>query len=490
MKKIITLLFIATITNSFGQWINGDIAKDFTLSDKFGNLHNLYSQLNSGKPVLLDFSFPACRYCYDDCVEGTLSNNNAAYGIEGSNQIRTYLVDVLGGALSIPNLNGFDTTNQNLSRGDFANYANYPLLNQGSDYGDSMKIVGCPTYILVCPDKRAYQINDAMIVSEAQNRCGCSLSKTLNKVRIYTPELTTCSGFNRINVYGHLINTGSNNITSARVKLMVNNTLLKSKNLTFTGTNTTQSTMDLIEFNFDSVLINQPLGHYGKGPYKIIVDMINGVNLTTPFEKILKITKIAKSTMALSLGVELKTDAFASQTEWVIYNSKGNIVNQNQSLTNNVTTNTPILLQNNECYTIRIKDSKGNGINTNGFLKVKTPTNIELCNLKYGNYNYENFGYDAFSSFAVGNLPTLIFTNNINELSKLVIYPNPVLDKFRIETSVKVTLNIIDLSGKVVKEFKAIDNSNLLDITELASGCYIAKINSESDTHYFKLIKK
>lgn len=275
---------------------------------------------------------------------------------------------------------------------------------------------------------------------------------------------------------------------------MLNNTVLKSQTINYTGTNNTQATMSLAEFKFDSVLINQPIGLYGKGPYKVIVDMVNGINLTTPFEKIVKITRTQALTSASSLSVQLRTDAFSTQNSWVIYNSKGNVVHQNPAITNNNTITTVISLANNECYTIRLKDTKGNGIGVGsslnfGFVKVLTPSNTMLCNLKYSGFNYENFGYDVMSSFQVGSLTSLSNLDG-NILPKLSIYPNPTNDKFKVDSEQELTINLMDVTGKKVKEFRNVDKTKWLDISDLEAGCYFAEVNEGENFQPIKIIKK
>ncbi len=492
MKKISLLFLMACTGNSFGQWTDGNKIANFTLNDVKGNSHNLYSVLDSGKVVLLDFFFPACAPCWDGMVQHKLKDVVAEYGKNGSNQLRTFGLNIWGtvnsGNVAIPNINGVDITNQNFVRGDFEYTTNYPILPLGAAFGDSAKVQYAPTYMLVCPDKKAYESYYYNLETDALSKCNVSLTKAPNNVRIYVPELSTCSGFDRINIYGHLRNTGSNNITSARVKLMVNNTLLDTQNLTYSGTNNTSSTMGLTEFKFDNVLINQPLNTYGKGPYKIVVDMINGTNLATPIEKIIKIKTTNATTSSPNINIELKTDASSAQTSWFIYNSTGAIVAQNPGLTNNTTTNTAITMSGDGCYTVRLKDSGGDGSNNGDYLKVKTSSNTVLGNLNYGSFDYENFGYDVFYSFKVNA------TSSISDLStvtnKVTIYPNPTTDKFRLETSEKVCVDIVDLLGKTVRTVKDVDNTRWIDISDLKTGCYLAKITNTQSSQLIKIIKE
>ena len=490
MKKILLLTLLFSI-NTFGQFTDGATIPNFVLNDLNGNQVNLYSLLDQGKIVMLDFFFPACRPCWDSTIMHSVNDISSKYGELGSNQIKVYGINVWGegdgtvaGNLAAPNINGVDASNQNFSRGDFEYFANYKFIPQGSDYGNLVNIIECPTYLLVGPDRKAYNVNYDDIEYDSENYFGITLTKIPNNVRIYIPEITTCATSNTVNIFAQLRNTGTNNVTSARVKLMVNNTLLGTQNLTFTGVNNTDSTIGLNEFSFKNVVIDQPLGTYGKGPYKLVVDMINGVTLSTPIEKVIKITKEDTTSSTSNLVVELQTDFYASDTSWVIYNSNGDVVAQNQSLQNVTTTNQNIALQSNSCYTIRLKDTSGDGIDP-GYLKLKTAANSILFDLTMGDYDYENFGYDKFHSFSTSALS--VNENAINQQTYL--YPNPAVDKFYLTSADKVSLEISDVCGKLLKTYNNIDKSNPIDISGLEDGVYFVSIINDTESRTIKLMK-
>jgi len=69
MKKI--LIFIAFLgftylgNAQFNNYSNGDIVNDFTVTDVYGNTHNLYEYTAAGKYVYLDFFFASCGGCKD-----------------------------------------------------------------------------------------------------------------------------------------------------------------------------------------------------------------------------------------------------------------------------------------------------------------------------------------------------------------------------------------------------------------------------------------
>ena len=89
MKQFFSLMAAAMISfGAFAQLPDGSIAPDFTATDIYGVEHNLYSYLDSGYQVILDFSATWCGPCWSYHTSGVFSDLNATYGPAGSNEIR------------------------------------------------------------------------------------------------------------------------------------------------------------------------------------------------------------------------------------------------------------------------------------------------------------------------------------------------------------------------------------------------------------------
>jgi thiol-disulfide isomerase/thioredoxin len=67
MKKVVILILLTSISYhskaQFNNYNNGDLVNDFTVTDVYGNVHNLYSYTASGKYVYLDFFYSICGGC-------------------------------------------------------------------------------------------------------------------------------------------------------------------------------------------------------------------------------------------------------------------------------------------------------------------------------------------------------------------------------------------------------------------------------------------
>lgn len=73
-----------------------------------------------------------------------------------------------------------------------------------------------------------------------------------------------------------------------------------------------------------------------------------------------------------------------------------------------------------------------------------------------------------------------------NSLKNIYIYPNPVIDKFELN-SLNEEVSIYSLEGRFIKKFNHYETK--FNITELKEGVYILKIKNQKSFTYIKLIK-
>ena len=94
---------------------------------------------------------------------------------------------------------------------------------------------------------------------------------------------------------------------------------------------------------------------------------------------------------------------------------------------------------------------------------------------------------DAFQGPSITTLSTDDF--ELNNTS-IIAYPNPVINSFQLKSSNVnniETVKLYSITGKLLKTFSAEDN---YDISDLATGIYIANVKSESGSKIFKIVKK
>ena len=81
----------------------------------------------------------------------------------------------------------------------------------------------------------------------------------------------------------------------------------------------------------------------------------------------------------------------------------------------------------------------------------------------------------------------------LSEVNKTTIqvYPNPVVDFLSINTKERIkVVTITDITGKLISNVKFNSKENKVDFSDLASGVYIVKIETEKGIKSFKVIKK
>ena len=70
MKQLLVILALGLSTIGFSQIPNGSVAPDFSITDREGEEHNLYSYLDSGYAVIIDFSATWCGPCWNYHTSG------------------------------------------------------------------------------------------------------------------------------------------------------------------------------------------------------------------------------------------------------------------------------------------------------------------------------------------------------------------------------------------------------------------------------------
>jgi len=167
MKKLITILLFTlfTLNNTQAQLPDGSVAPDFTFNDLNGVSHTLYSYLDSGYTVFVDFSAVWCPPCWGYHSSGALENLYANHGPAGMPHVNASTTDdvmvifVEGDENDLVCLEGTGCNTQ----GDWVTGTHFPIMCTGNDANgnpmnstnptNSYAISGWPTIYMICPDR-------------------------------------------------------------------------------------------------------------------------------------------------------------------------------------------------------------------------------------------------------------------------------------------------------------------------------------------------
>ena len=155
-------------------------------------------------------------------------------------------------------------------------------------------------------------------------------------------------------------------------------------------------------------------------------------------------------------------------------------------------------------YTITMKNGTVNcTVNGTTGSQTYTPdiwTLTDAYYFKAGNYLQYNpnsvsppdptviYGQNQFYKLSLIKVTTDV--QSVSELNDVNIYPNPAKDRIEIYgSSIKSTINlqIFDLNGKLAKQINTSENQKI-DVSGLANGVYLAKINTSNGTKTVKLL--
>lgn len=150
MKKMLTAMSFGLVFSTSMAQV-GQVAPDFTITDINGTTHHLYSYLNAGKPVVIDYFATWCGPCWFVHTETLLDELSAEYGPTGTNEV-VFIMYEGDASTTDADLHGTGSNTQ----GDWVTDNPIPLVNESSlslPYTPYAPI-GFPTISLICPSDK------------------------------------------------------------------------------------------------------------------------------------------------------------------------------------------------------------------------------------------------------------------------------------------------------------------------------------------------
>ncbi len=193
------------------------------------------------------------------------------------------------------------------------------------------------------------------------------------------------------------------------------------------------------------------------------------------------------------LKVTLLTDNYSSETYMEVLSSNGTVVwfQGNESfagtygtnntpgptdptspLLDNTTYNWDVPLSLNDCYTFKIYDYYGDGLD--GFMADGSLSLANHNNINFYTLSIPNFGSELAIVFKNNSAIGLVESEN----QELNVFPNPANDLLFINLpSSAKQISIVDIYGKLIYSEPALLESHELKISSLASGTYWLKVD-------------
>lgn len=482
MKKTLLSFFaLFASISAFSQLAAGSQAPDFTATDINGNTHTLSSYLAQGKTVIIDISATWCGPCWNYHNSHALEDLYNSYGPGGSNEVVVLFVEG-DGSTTLADLHGTGTNTQ----GDWTAGTPYPIIDSAA-IANLYEITYFPTVYRICPSGIVTEIGSASAASirtGINNNCGATLTGVQNQVEAYDNTIGICQTAGTGTAAVKLRNLGSNSITAAVVNIKENGTVVATKNFAGTFNQFTNKTItfDPMAFNQGSTYTFEVASANGNPMYN---GTLSASDLTTEFS----------TDTTQNIEVRVYTDNWPTEISWNIKNSAGVTVasggpyvgdanNGGGADANTTKIHSVALPTVDECYTINLIDSYGDGWGLGN-----TPHGMEIFadGTSVLNIPVDNFGGALAKQNALRTVATM--GTDMFAANKPKIYPNPSTGIVSFEHENIASIEVVDLTGKVLVS-KTENITNSLDLTNLNDGVYFVKINSNNKIVTEKIIIK
>ena len=475
-------MLFAALTFGFtamAQLPDGSTAPDFTATDINGVEWNLYTLLDEGKTVILDFSATWCGPCWSYHEAHVLADLHTTFGPDGSNDLMVFYLE------------SDDTTTQadlegtgGGTQGDWITGTPYPIIDNASNIFDDYSNTYYPTIYTVCPDYTLTESGQASFdnhVAAAFAPCENSVTGAA-PIASYTGDTSACGG-GEWNASVEVSNAGSDAVTAMIFEITVDGATQTP--VEWTG--------NLASLGTESV----DLGSYtATGNVDINLTSVNGSDWSASLS-----SYVAGSEEATSyVQVRILTDDWPEETGWSVTDSQGTEIAGVATGGYNGQNNTEFIydlsLDQNECYSFTLTDGYGDGMfatqwgaqYTDGAFHVISYDGdvVVTEHINYvgadGNFSIVTFGLEVTQAVGVTEAE---LTSSVN------VFPNPFNDQttlsFTTAQGGDATIIAYNLVGEKVIDMNlgnipAGQQRVELDFASMEAGIYLVSLIAGGET--------
>lgn len=483
MKLNSILLAIAFVFSAvqigFAQLPDGSVAPDFTITDIEGEDHNLYSYLDSGYSVIIDFSATWCGPCWNYHTSGVFEELYAAHGPDGSNELRILFIESDNNTTD-DDLHGTGTN----TWGDWTEGVDYPIADNGGSVFNAYECAFYPTIMTVCPNRLLKQTGQASFDSHAAyvQSIECAPASLPLDVGLvdYIGSVRSCP--NTPTELGvTLINNGTEPLTSCTLEAT---TLFGTELLTYEWTGYLD-TYEMENVNLGDAIFPTTSMFSIEVTSEDGYDGNNSVTATM---------NLSQETATSLLRVQITSDNMPGDNRWSISDLSGEEVagtafgDMSES---NTDYNWWVNLEALGCFTFNLFDLTGNGGDLSCSFSTYNEGGFQTNNIfslnNNGNWDQLNKGFSV-------NEVNMSIGESFG-IAPIAIFPNPLNQENEVQisglTGQETRIELHSSTGALIRTWIQPSQSGTLNlpIGKLESGLYIISVHDSNGIQSQRLIK-